>query len=160
MMNNDRKLRSLGFIAGFLLLTNIIMLVFFLGINDGKRNSQQKGNVVGSFLQKEVGFDSKQMEQYQALKKTDMDSLTPYFDSLHSAKELFYKLVTLPEVNDSVMATKLMPVGVRQMKVDEQMLVHFKKVRDLCRPDQLAKFDSSFGTVISKITSGRRKKNH
>lgn len=159
-MNNDRKVRSLGFIAAFLLVTNIIMLVFFLGIKDGRKNSQQKGNVVGGFLQKEVGFDSKQMEQYQVLKKADMDSLTPYFDSLHLSKEAFYKLVSVGDVSDSTMASKLMPIGARQMKVDEQMLVHFKKVRDLCRPDQLAKFDSSFGTVINKITSGRRNKNH
>lgn len=159
-MNNDRKLRSLGFIAGFLFVTNVIMLVFFLGINNGRRNSQQRGNLVGTFLQKEVGFDSKQMDQYQALKKADMDSLTPYFDSLHMSKDVFYKLVSVHDVSDSDMASRLMPIGARQMKVDEQMLVHFKKVRDLCKPDQLAKFDSLFGSVISKITNGRRNKNH
>ena len=155
----DRRVRSLGFIAGFLLITNIIMLVFFLGINDGKKTMHLKDNAIAAFLKKDIGFDEKQMDQYQALRKVDMDSMKPLFTALRSSKDSFYRFVSVP-ASDSLVVNQSREIGRQQMNVDEHMLVHFKKVRNLCTDAQLPKFDSLFRNVIGKITTGRMKKNY
>lgn len=155
----DKKARSLGYIAGFLLLSNIIMLVFFIGINDSKKNVHIKENHIGNFLKNEIGFDDKQMEQYQLLKKSDLDSMKPYFTALRASKDSFYRFVTVP-TSDSDIKEQSRKIGQSQIEVDNQMLIHFKKVRNLCRTDQLPKFDSLFKNVIGKITTGKMKKNY
>ena len=160
MMSSDRKIRSLGFIAGFLLITNIIMLIFFIGINDGKKTMHVRENLIGNFLKKDIGFNDNQMNDYQHLRTIDMDSMKPYFSNLRASKDSFYHFVTVPASSDSQMKGLSSLIGENQMKVDEQMLHHFQKVRALCTAEQLPKFDSLFKNVISRVTTGRIKKNY
>ena len=158
-MMMERKVRSLGFIAAFLLVTNIIMLIFFLGINDSKKTLHLKDGLVGNYLKKDIGFSENQMQQYRSLRKNDMDSMKSFFTDLHTAKDSFYRFVTFPST-DSELITYGREIGNKQMSLDIQMLAHFKKVRALCTAEQKIKFDSSFKTVISKITAGRMRKNY
>ena len=161
MITTERKVRSLGFIAGFLLLTNIVMLVFFIYLREGKKTMHTRENLVGNFLKNDIGFDDSQMTTYQDLRKHDMDSLKPYFTQLRASKDSFYRLVTQKIAADSdAVYPRAQVIGQKQILVDQQMLYHFKKVRSLCKPDQLPKFDSLFSSIIDRITNGRIKKNY
>jgi hypothetical protein len=159
MMTPGKKIQSLTFIIAFLLVTNSVMILFFIFSKPCKPVPPPKDeNVVATFLQKELGFDEWQMNSYQKLKKDDFDRARPAFDELRHAKITFYENIYDNSVHDSLVNKSASFIGKKQKAVDLLMLKHFKNVRNLCTEQQLPKFDSLFKNVIAKITSGKFKK--
>ncbi len=88
-----------------------------------------------------------------------MEKAHPLFNALRSAKDSLYNLLyTTTATPDSIVNTRAALIGERQMKLDRQMFTHFKTVRNICTPEQLPKFDSSFKSIVQKIT-GRFRRN-
>ena len=159
MMTTQKKIRSLAFIIAFLLVTNIVMLLFFIFSKPCTPVPPPKDeNVVATFLQNDIGFDEQQMKSYQKLKKDDFDRARPAFDALRHAKITFYENIYDNTTPDSLVNKSASFIGKKQKAVDLLMLKHFKNVRNLCTGQQLAKFDSLFKNVIAKITSGKFRK--
>ncbi|MEP6595858.1 MAG: hypothetical protein ABJA71_07915 [Ginsengibacter sp.] len=155
-METGKKIRSLTFIIAFLLVTNIVMILFFIFSKPCRRSSPAKDeNMVATFLQNEIGFNEKQMSLYQKLKKDDFDKARPAFEALRHAKNTFYENIYDNSIPDSVVNKSAYFIGRKQKAVDMLMLKHFKNVRNLCTEQQLPKFDSLFKNVIAKITSGK-----
>ncbi len=159
-MNALTKNMSLVSIIIFLLLSNIAILIYFLYFNEGRRGSHGKDgrNAISTFLQKEIGFNQQQMDEYQKLKTAQMESVKPLFNNIRSAKESFYNLLYVNNPSDSGINSAAAVIGEKQMALDMKMFNHFKKVRDLSTPQQLPKFDSLFKNVVDKITGGRFRK--
>ena len=71
-MSNPRN-RNLLIIIGVLLLTNIAVLVYFLGAKKPARTdteiNERDRSSVAEMLQKEVGFNEEQTAQYKLLKE-------------------------------------------------------------------------------------------
>ena len=168
-MDTITKNRSLVSIIIFLLISNIAILIFFLGIKDGRKTSHGKDgrNTVAVFLQNDMGFNKERMDEYQKLREAQMKSVKPLFDSIRSAKENFYSLLYINNVSDSFINNAADSfinnaadvIGEKQMALDMQMFSHFKNIRNLCAPQELPKFDSLFKKVVEKMTSGRSKKS-
>lgn len=160
-MDTITKNRSLVSIIIFLLISNIAILIFFLGIKDGRKTSHSKDgrNTVAVFLQKDMGFNKERMDEYQKLREAQMKSVKPLFDSIRSAKENFYSLLYINNASDSFINNAADVIGEKQMALDMQMFSHFKNIRNLCAPQELPKFDSSFKKVVEKITNGRFRKS-
>jgi protein CpxP len=158
-MTTEKKIRSLILIIAFLIVTNIVMLLFFVFSKPCVHNPPPKDeNLVATFLQNEIQFDEKQMDLYQNIRKNDFDKAKPAFEALRNAKNSFYQNIHKDDVPDSVIKKSASIIGKRQINVDMLMLKHFKNVRKLCTEQQLPKFDSLFKNVIAKITAGRFKK--
>ncbi len=159
-MDTITKNRSLVSIIIFLLISNIAILIFFLGIKDGRKTSHGKDgrNTVAVFLQKDMGFNKEKMDEYQKLREVQMKSVQPLFDDIRSAKENFYELLYINNVSDSIVNNAAAVIGEKQMALDKQMFSYFKNIRNLCAPQELPKFDSSFKKVVEKITNGRFRK--
>ena len=158
-MTPEKKIRSLTFIIAFLLVTNIVMLLFFILSKPCTRTERPKDeNLVATFLKNEIAFDDQQMDLYQKIKKNDFDKARPSFEALRFAKNSFYQNIHEDDVPDSVIKKSADIIGKRQIAVDMLMLRHFKNVRNLCTEQQRPKFDSLFKNVIAKITSGKFKK--
>jgi len=160
-MDTITKNRSLVSIIIFLLISNIAILIFFLGIKDGRKTSHGKDgrNTVAVFLQNDMGFNKERMDEYQKLREAQMKSVKPLFDSIRSAKENFYSLLYINNASDSFINNAAVVIGENQMALDMQMFSHFKNIRNLCAPQELPKFDSLFKKVVEKMTSGRSKKS-
>lgn len=156
MMTPERKIRSLIFAIAFLLITNIILLLFliFSRNNDDKPHNHDL-SIVGSFLQDSIGFDKKQMDLYQNVRKEDFEKGKAVFDSMKFAKNKFYENIYTNNVSDSVINKLALNIAEKQVAVDKHMLHHFKNLRNLCTARQLPRFDSLFNNVVEKVTSGR-----
>jgi len=156
-MDAVTKNRSLVSIIIFLLISNITILIFFLCLSDGRKgfHGKEDRNTVSVFLQKEIGFNKQQMDEYQKLRGTHMQSVKPLFDDIRSAKESFYNLLYINNVADSTVNKAAAVIGEKQMVLDMQMFSLFKNVRNLCTPQELPKFDSLFKKVVEKMTGGR-----
>jgi len=159
MMTPEKKIRSLIFIIAFLLVTNIVMLLFFIFSKPCTPAERPKDeNLVATFLKNEIAFDNQQMDLYQKVRKNDFDKARPSFEELRFAKNSFYQNIHKDDVPDSVIKNSAAVIGKKQIAVDMLMLKHFKNVRNLCTAQQLPKFDSLFKNVIAKITAGKKRK--
>src|ERR1039457_4800487 len=147
-MNPESKNKSLVSIIIFLLITNVVMLIFFIVLNKPvQRNMRGRDqNGMSGMLQKDVGFTRDQL-----------DSIHILFDEVRKAKMNFYNLIYTPNVADSTLISAADEIAVRQKNLDLHMINHFKKVRNICSPDQVQKFDSSIKKIIARMVgkSGR-----
>ncbi len=161
-MNSVTKNKSLVSIIIFLLITNIAMLIFFVVLNKPPqkdvRGHDQNG--MSGMLQKEVGFSKDQIDTYQSLRKDQMDTIHVLFDELRKSKMEFYNLIYSSQVADSSLNKAADIIAERQKALDLHMFDHFKKVRNICTPDQLQKFDSTIKKVLIRMTSKNGKDDH
>lgn len=162
-MNPQTKNKSLISIIVFLLITNIVMVVFFLVLNKpAQRNFRSKDqNGMSGMLQKDVGFSNGQLNTYQTLRKAQLDSVHLLFDDVRKAKIDFYNLLYAPNVPDSALSMAADQIAVKQKTLDLHMFNHFKLVRSICTPDQLQKFDTTIKRIIVRMTgkTGHDQKN-
>lgn len=158
-MNPQSKNKSLISIIIFLLITNVVMLIFFLVLNkSNQRNTRGRDqNGMSGMLQKDVGFTKDQLDTYQTLRKDQLDSIHILFDEVRKAKMDFYNLIYTPNVADSTLISAADEIAIKQKNLDLHMINHFKMVRNICSPDQVQKFDSSIKKIIARMIgkSGR-----
>ena len=63
MITPERKIKTLTFIAVFLLAINIAMVIFFIYNRPAAQAHPSKNqSIVATFLQNDIGFDEHQME--------------------------------------------------------------------------------------------------
>lgn len=153
-MNEKTKIKALITIIVFLLITNIAMLVFFIVLDKpaNKRIKKEPGGMYTA-LQKDVGFSQDQLDQYQALRKKQMDKVRPLFNDVRTAKKNFYELIYSPAVSDSAINADADSIGQKQKFLDIQMFNYFNEIRRICRPDQTEKFDSAIKKVVMRMVS-------
>ena len=152
-MNHPSHNKNLIFIIVALLLTNIAVLAYFLWLKKPEpvRPPERKGIMI-ELLQKEVGFDTVKMEQYKQLKDEQRETVRPLFDEMRKAKENFFKLISDPGANDSVINKAADAIAQQQKALDLQTFNHFKKVRALCEtPEQQVKYDSAVVKMFRKM---------
>lgn len=156
-MDSIKKYKALVSIIIFLLITNVAMLIFFVmpGNSDQKRDYDQ--NSFYTLLKNEVGFSPQQLDRYQQLRTEQRKKVKPLFDEIRNEKENFFGLLYAPETPDSTINADAGLIADTQKKLDLQMFNHFKMVRNLSKPEQIQKFDSSIKKVIIHMT-GRSKK--
>lgn len=154
MRNDTTKYKALISIIIFLLITNFAMLLFFIILDKpaDKRSKERNENGMFSSLQHDVGFSNDQLDQYQALRTLQRKNVKPLFDKVRKSKIDFYGLLYVQNVSDSALAVDADSIAQTQKELDLQMFNHFKKVRNICTPDQLQKFDSTIKKVIIRMT--------
>lgn len=144
--------RNLLIIIGVLLLTNIAMLVYFLGsTKQSKAQDERDRTGMTEMLQKEVGFNDEQIAQYKLLKEKQKKTIRPMFDDMRKAKDSFFRLLSFPETSDSVLNKTADIIAQKQRAVDMQTLNYFKRVRTLCTSEQQPKYDSVVLRMFKKM---------
>lgn len=142
-------------IISLLLIINIALVWFFV---IDKRGRPDDGRLrIIEMLKKEVGFDETQMKQAMEMKKRHLEKIKPYFDEVRKAKESFYVLLQNPQVNDSVRKAAAAVIGQKQEALDMAIFTNFNEIRQLCKPDQLIKFDSSMQQVVKRMIAYPRR---
>jgi periplasmic protein CpxP/Spy len=151
MRNSTNK--TLLVIIAVLLLTNIAVLGYFLWYKKPAtpiRNDREH-NGISDALQKEVGFSDDQVAQYKLLKDKQREIIRPMFDDMRKSKDSLFRLLSVTEVNDSVLNKVTDVIAQKQKMLDLQTFYHFKRVRALCKPDQEAKYDSMVVRMFRKM---------
>ena len=150
--------KVLSLLVLVLLLTNILMLVFFVWMKPAHKppyKRDMRGGDVMQVLEKEVGFSPAQMDQYKKLKDQHWDKMKPYFGEMRAARNNFYNLLNQASVADSVVQRLADSIAAKQKQMDLQTFRHFEQVKAICTPEQQPRFDSLVQQVI-KIWGGRR----
>jgi protein CpxP len=145
--------RNLLIIIGVLLLTNVAVLVYFLGQkrNSGMEQRERERSTVTEMLQDEVGFNGEQTAKYKELKDKQRERIRPMYDNMRKAKDSLFRLLSYPDTPDSLLNKAAEVIAQRQKELDIETFNHFKRVRTLCTPDQLPQYDSLVLRLLRKM---------
>lgn len=158
-MSTPSRNKTLLFIIAVLLLTNIAMLVYFLGKREDKPKSQrsQRGGLT-EMLQKDVGFNEEQVARYKKLKEQQWETIRPMFDQMRKAKDSLFRLMGDSTANDSLINKAAEAIASQQKALDLQAFNHFKRVRELCsNTEQQVKYDSAILRMFRKMGKPARR---
>lgn len=160
-MKQTTKTKSLVTIILFLLITNIVMLIFFILLSKpaDRRSRNHETNGMYTSLQNEVGFSKEQLDKYQFLRKEQMEKVKPLFNEVRNAKKDFYALIYSSNVPDSLIKADADAIAQKQKTLDMQMFSYFKNIRNICTPEQTQKFDSVIKKVVVRMVSRPGKDN-
>ena len=145
--------RNLLIIIGVLLLTNVAVLIYFLGQkrHSGMEQRERERSTVTEMLQDEVGFNEEQTAKYKELKDKQREKIRPMYDNMRKAKDSLFRLLSYPNTPDSVLHRAAEVIAQRQKELDMETFNHFKRVRTLCTPDQLPQYDSLVLRLLRKM---------
>jgi periplasmic protein CpxP/Spy len=151
------KNKLLVIIVGILLLTNIALIAFIV-FNKApeKRGRGDREAMMTEFLQKQVGFNEQQMQQYDTLSKQHKENMRMRFDEMRNNRQQVYKAVGDQSFNDSAINDAATKLSASQKDMEANMLRHFASIRKICTPEQQPKFDSMLYKIWNKM--GDRKK--
>ena len=138
------------------------MLIFFVFLSgpSGRGSSNENQSHFSKSLQKDVGFTKEQLDQYQVLRKAQLERVRPLFNDVRNAKFGLYDLLYAEPVSDSVINRKAQLIGEKQEELDIQMFKHFERARKICTREQLPKFDTAIKKLIVKMTSRPGRSDH
>jgi periplasmic protein CpxP/Spy len=158
-MSTTSRNKNLIFIIAALLLTNIAVLVYFLWIKEPapKPRDNRGGNGMTEMFQNEVGFTNEQIEQYKIMKEEQRATIRPMFDGMRKAKDSLWRLMSDTTVSDSVLNRAADAIAQKQKALDLQTFKHFQRLRAICKPDQLAKYDTAILHLFSKMGKPAKK---
>ena len=157
-MHNSSKNKTLIFIIGFLLLTNIGMVIFIWRMKKEEVMEPPKRKGFSERIRKEVKFDSLQLASFEVRKKAHWDKMRVMFDTMTATKGKFYHLLYDSLAPDSLMRSQAEIIGRQQKELDLHVISYFKDVRKLCKPVQLATYDSLLPDIIKRMTEPPWKK--
>lgn len=160
-MNRPPRQKWLLILVAILLLTNIATLSIYWfnkPDHDGGpgRDGVNREKRMGQFMVDQLKFDATQEAAYWKLRDSMMTIQKPVMDSIRNAKKRFFDLLNQAETTDSTLITRSIEIADLQKKLDLATFRHFQKVRAICRPDQLQKFDTVIKEIVNRMTPFRR----
>ncbi|MCW3089198.1 MAG: hypothetical protein JWP81_267 [Ferruginibacter sp.] len=159
MINTQNQRKVFLVIIAILLLANISMLAFFLQKKapENKEIRPDRKTIIMNFLQKEIGFNSQQLAQYDTLSKQHREKISSLFDTLRKNKTQQFKQLVTGNFGDSVIEVLADQSAASQKIIEVNMFKHIRSIRNLCTPEQLPKYDSLFGKIFNRSRDGRKK---
>ena len=159
-MSTQTKSKLYLLIIGILLITNIAMLFFFYGNKDGGKKGNRggdRGAMMKEFLQKEIGFNPQQVQQYDTLNKQHKEKMKAAFDAMRGNKEQQFKELGSKGFSDSAIADVILQSVEKQKLMELQIFNHFAAVRKICTAGQLPKFDSLVYKILSRKGDNKKR---
>ena len=157
---SSARYRNLLIIIGVLLLTNIAVLVYFLTQKKDHTteaaNAKKEPSTVTEMLQKEVGFTEEQIARYKPMKEKQKAIIRPMYDDMRKTKDSLFRLLSYPEPSDSVLNKMADAIAQKQKALDLLTFDYFKRVRTLCKAEQLSKYDSMILPMLRKMGKNPR----
>ncbi|MEO6537738.1 MAG: Spy/CpxP family protein refolding chaperone [Ferruginibacter sp.] len=148
-MNIQSKSKIVILVIGLLLVANIILLSFFLLNKPDRKRADHKSPMSG-YLQNEIGFNDEQMAVFETIKTKHRSQAKGLFDKMRANKELAFKDLGTQSFSDSAIISAATYAAMQQKELEIQMLQHLKDIRNICTPQQRAKFDSGFYKIMSR----------
>ena len=151
--------RWLLVLVAILFITNIATLSIYWfrkPPHDGGGPPRDPGKKMGQFMVDQMKFDKEQEAAYWTLRDSMISTQRPVMDSIRNAKKNFFDLLNQSGANDSMLHARSNEIADLQKRLDLATYRHFQKVRALCRPDQLQKFDTVIKEIVNRMTPFRR----
>jgi hypothetical protein len=148
--------RWLLFALVFLVLLNVATLSYVL-FRDGKGTTGQPAapppgtgpESVSAFLANELGFTREQKLQLDRLRADHFAETQMLRENLRDLHEAFFSSWR-PE--DAAKADSIGDaIGRKQAALELATHVHFRKIREICDPDQKERFDGIIGELLRRV---------
>ncbi len=122
------------------------IVIFWLGKN--KQSIVTKGTPK-EFLIKELQLNSRQQEELELLMVRHREETPELRKKIRQAKKDFFDLLKQQNITDSNLQAAAKNVSLSIEQLDLFTFEHFKKIRELCTPEQQDKFDR----IIQQVTT-------
>jgi protein CpxP len=142
--------KVLVFIIFLLLLTNILVLGYFLFFCKKTPKKEKAKDSFASVLQREVGFTDEQAARFNELKKTHWDSAKRNMDEIIGIKNAIFDLTRQKNAPDSIVEKLADSIGRLQKQVEISAFRHVVETRKICTPEQEPAYDSLMIKIINK----------
>jgi hypothetical protein len=152
--------KVLLFISALLLLSNIFLVILLVRTKDSHKappRDEKQRYPLTIFLDKEIGFTSEQMDQYEKIRQHQRQRMRPLFEEMRLAKVQFYRNLSKPSVENDTLIRASTEIGAKQQTIELQAFRNFKEIRTVCTDRQKAKYDSLIPGVIEKMWFPPRK---
>lgn len=152
MMTKKPNNKILLLIIGILLVTNIVVLWFFMNGKPLERRNMraERKAMMSAFLQKDIGFSQQQLQQYDSLSEQHRRKVRTMFDDARSEKESHFDQLAANNFSDSSINSIAVLSAGKQKEMETEMFIYVKSIRNICTPQQKPKFDSLFYTMLNK----------
>jgi protein CpxP len=90
------------------------------------------------------------------MRDQQMKAIKPMFDDMRKAKDSLFRMISNDNANDSSVNAVGDAIAQKQKEMDLRMYNHFKRIRSLCTPAQLPKYDSVIQRMMRKMGKPRR----
>jgi Spy/CpxP family protein refolding chaperone len=151
------KNRTLIFIITVLLITNIAVLGYFLWFKkrpttqgaSGDKPRNERG--IEDPLRDSVGFTEDQLSQYRQMRDDQWKAIKPMMEDMRKTKDSLFRMVANENANDSTINSIADQIARKQRDMDLRMFNYFKKIREVCTPDQRPKYDSVIQRMMRRM---------
>lgn len=152
MINTTNKSKVLLLIIAILVIANIAMLSFVLGKKDAPKQTSRPDRKahISAFLKDEIGFDQQQLQQFDTLSNRHRKNMGLMFDKIRNNKTDQFRQLVIGNFTDSAINSIAEQSITNQKAMEIRMLTHIRNVRLICKPGQVAKFDSGFGKILAR----------
>ena len=157
-MNAQPKSKLFILIIGILLVTNIVLLSFFLMNNPAreKGTKSNKRNNVTEYLEKELGFNTVQLSSYDSLSKKHRELVKAGLNDISSERQVIFKELAASKFTESALNNACSKINELQKPFELNMLQHLKDIRQLCTKEQQFRFDTGFHKIFGRRREGRK----
>ncbi len=154
-MSAQTKSKLYLLIIGILLISNIALLFFFTQKKEERKKDKRgdRSAMIKEFLQTEVGFNERQLQQFDTLNIRHREKMKAAFEAVRTNRMQHFKYLGATSFADSVIAAIVNKSAERQKAMELQMLQHFAAIRQICTLQQQIKFDSLFYKIWDKKRS-------
>src|SRR5688572_20777587 len=96
---NSPRIKVLLFLIGILLVTNLVLLLFFVLNKDGDQGRGKRpphtdrAQMMRTFLKDSVGFSEQQLTQFDQIREKNREDMKPLFEEMRQSKLAFYNLL-------------------------------------------------------------------
>ena len=103
------------------------------------------------FIVKATGMDDAQQETYRQLRDAHRSKLDAY--RMQNSKIRGQMFDLLAEYGEDGAQVRQLADSIAAVKREEELLTyeHFRRVREICRPEQQSKFDAAIGEAIQSM---------
>ncbi|WP_346236192.1 Spy/CpxP family protein refolding chaperone [Niabella insulamsoli] len=147
--------KFLVFIIFLLLVTNVLVIGYFLLGGKKKPKKEKSKDSFAAILQREVGFNDEQVARFNKLRETHWANAKAKMDQIIDVKNVIFDLTKQPNTPDSVVETLADSIGRLQKQVEISAFRHVTETRKICTPSQEPAYDSLMIRIINKGKSRR-----
>ncbi len=160
MINKENKSKVFLSIIAILVVANIIMIALFLQKKEEpvkQSYRQNKKAYITAFLQKDIGFNQQQLQQFDTLSNHHQERTRGMYEKIKGNKEEQFKQLVAGNFTDSTINAIAEQSATAQKAMEVMSFNHLKNIRLICKPGQLQKFDAMFGKVLNRRGDGKKK---
>lgn len=148
---NKNKLLT-GLVILLLFANTITILFFWLGRSKKDSPSFKQPS---EFLIKKLALSDEQQDQYMKLVTDHRKKTRLIRDQIMLSKDALFEQLSADSISDSLQQSTANSLAKLNVQLDLLTFEHFKKVREMCNPEQQKKFDNVIKDVLKMMAPPR-----